>query len=157
LAKVSEKIYRRLEKGGAANALFLQAAVENLPEELYAVADEIRIQFPWGSLLKGVATGDELVLRNLHRLCHNAARLEVIIGLDAKRDQSELRRLALPELSTSYLEHELVLRFEAGGFKIEQCRILAPAEWPKMESSWAVKLRRSTTRNLVYLRAVSVE
>ena len=155
MAKVSERIYRRAEKGGAPNALFLQAAVENLPEELNGVAGEIHIQLPWGSLLKGVATGDELVLKNLRRLCQSEARLEVILGLDAKRDHSELKRLGLPQLSASYLERELASRYEANGFKIEDYGMLSSAEWPAIESSWAAKLRRSATRKLIYLRAVS--
>jgi 16S rRNA (adenine(1408)-N(1))-methyltransferase len=155
LAKVSEKIYRRVEKGGAPNALFLQAVVENLPEELNGVAGEIHIQFPWGSLLKGVATGDELVLKRLHALCRSRARLEVVIGCDAKRDHSELERLGLPELSASYLERELVPRYEANGFKIEHYSILSSAEWPEIESSWAAKLRHSRTRKMIYLRAVA--
>jgi 16S rRNA (adenine(1408)-N(1))-methyltransferase len=155
LAKVSEKIYRRVEKGGVPNVLFLQAAVENLPPELNGVACEIHIQFPWGSLLKGVASGDELVLKNLRRLCQSEARLNVIIGLDAERDHSELKRLGLPELSASYLECELVSRYEANGFKVEDCGILSSAEWPEIESSWAAKLRQSRTRKLIYLRAVS--
>jgi 16S rRNA (adenine(1408)-N(1))-methyltransferase len=155
LAKISEKIYRRTEKGGAPNALYLQAAVENLPAELNGIAGEIHIQFPWGSLLKAVATGEELVLKSLCRLGQSEARLEVIIGLDPKRDHSELERLGLPELSASYLERELVPRYEANGFKIEDYGILSSAEWPEIESSWARKLRRSPARKLIYLRAVS--
>lgn len=157
LAKVSEKIYRRVEKGGAPNALFLQAAVESLPEELNGVAGEIRIQFPWGSLLKAVTIGEEAILRDLHSLCQSNTRLEVIIGLDAKRDRAELKRLALPELSAAYLERELVSRYEANGFKVEGCGILSSADWPEIETSWAAKLRQSPTRKLIYLRAVSLE
>src|SRR5712692_3427130 len=51
LEKLSEKIHRRLAKGGVPNVLFLQAAVEDLPPELDGLADEIHIHFPWGSLL----------------------------------------------------------------------------------------------------------
>jgi 16S rRNA (adenine(1408)-N(1))-methyltransferase len=36
----------------------VQAAVEDLPEDLADVADEVHVHFPWGSLLRGVATGD---------------------------------------------------------------------------------------------------
>ncbi len=58
LEKISEKIYRKPAKGGAPNALFVQAAIEDLPAELDGVADEIHVHFPWGSLLRAVATGD---------------------------------------------------------------------------------------------------
>ena len=38
LEKVSEKVHRKPAKGGLANVLFLQAAVEDLPTELDGVA-----------------------------------------------------------------------------------------------------------------------
>jgi 16S rRNA (adenine(1408)-N(1))-methyltransferase len=155
LAKVSERIYRRAERGGAPNALFVQAAVENLPEELNAVAGEIHVQFPWGSLLRAVATGEEVVLNSLHGLCRSHARLQVTIGFDPARDRSALKRLGLTDLSATYLERELVSRYEANGFKMEDCGILSSAEWPEIESSWAAKLRRIPTRKLIYLRAMS--
>ena len=155
MAKISEKIYRRPDKGGAPNVLFLQAAIEDLPEELGGIAGEVHIQFPWGSLLKAVATGDELSLKSLRRLCRIGARLDVLIGLDAKRDRSQLQRFGLPDLSTEYLEHELVPAYAANGFKINDYVMLSPPEWPQIESSWAAKLRSSTTRVLVYLRGVS--
>ena len=159
LAKISEKIYRRPEKGGAPNALFLQAAIEELPEELSGIADEVHVQFPWGSLLKAVATGDALILKNLRRLYRsqvtNRGRLEVLIGLDAKRDVSEVERLGLPELSMEYLERELVPAYQANGFEVSDYGRLSSSEWPEIETSWATKLRRSSSRVLIYLRAVS--
>ena len=58
LEKVSMKATRKPAKGGARNVLFVQASVEDLPNELNNVADEIHIHFPWGSLLRSVATGE---------------------------------------------------------------------------------------------------
>jgi 16S rRNA (adenine(1408)-N(1))-methyltransferase len=155
LAKISEKIYRRTGKGGAPNVVFLQAAVEELPDELTGIADEVHVQFPWGSLFKAVATGDELILKSLRRLCRREARLEVLIGLDPTRDAAELERLGLPELSTEHLERELVPAYEANGFAIADYGMLSSWEWPEIESSWARKLRHSATRVLIYLHAVS--
>ena len=152
LAKISEKIYRRRDKGGAPNVIFLQAAIEELPDELDGIAGEVHIQFPWGSLLKAVAAGDQLSLERLRRLCRIGARLEVLIGLDAKRDRSQLQRLGLPELSTKYLEHELVPAYAASGFEIDDYGMLSSSEWPEIESSWAAKLRSSITRVLIYLQ-----
>jgi len=136
--------------------LFLQVAIEELPDELIGIATEVHVQFPWGSLLRGVATGDELIVRNLRRLCGNEARLEVLIGLDARRDQSELTRLKLPELSQEYLKGRLVPAYEANGFKVVDYGILSTSEWPEIESSWARKLRHSPTRRLIYLSSVGV-
>jgi 16S rRNA (adenine(1408)-N(1))-methyltransferase len=156
LARISEKIYRRPEKGGAPNVLFLQAAIEELPDELDGIASEMHIQFPWGSLLRGVALEEQQVLKGLRRLCRDNALLEVIIGVDAERDQSELRRLGLPELSGEYLENKLAPAYEADGFRVNDFGILSASQWPEIESTWAKKLRQSPSRMLVYLRATAI-
>jgi ubiquinone/menaquinone biosynthesis C-methylase UbiE len=65
LEKVSEKIHRKPEKGGAANILFIQAAVEDLPSELDGVAvveygslppsEWPQLQTSWAKRLRGAA------------------------------------------------------------------------------------------------------
>lgn len=88
LKKASEKIHRKPAKGGLSNVLFVQSAVEDLPTELDGVADEVHVHFPWGSLLRAMATGDRVVLENLRRVCASGAWLEVIIGIDPERDRA---------------------------------------------------------------------
>jgi 16S rRNA (adenine(1408)-N(1))-methyltransferase len=156
LGRLSEKIYRRPAKGGAPNVLFLQAAVEQIPEELRGIANEVVVQFPWGSLLRGVATGDELVLGNLLKLCRPEARLEVIIGIDTERDRSQIARLGLPDLSDEYLKRVLVPAYESRGFEIEEFGRGSASSWPEIDSSWARKLRQSSTRVLIFLRGRAI-
>ena len=157
LEKISEKIHRKPAKGGLPNVLFIQAAVEALPPELDGVADEVHIHFPWGSLLRAMATADEAVLRSLRRLCAPGALVEIIIGLDPKRDQSEIEALGLPTLTDEFLEMRLVPRYEASGFEVLECGVLAPEEWPKLRTSWAKRLQGSAERALIYLIARATE
>ena len=49
-------------RGGRPNALFVVAAAEAPPRELIGLADEVRILFPWGSLLRGVLGQDNRLL-----------------------------------------------------------------------------------------------
>jgi hypothetical protein len=65
------------------------------------------VQFPWGSLLRGVAGGDESVLCNLRRSVYRKARLHITIGLDPQRDRREWERLDLPPLSTDHVRKVL--------------------------------------------------
>jgi 16S rRNA (adenine(1408)-N(1))-methyltransferase len=153
LEKVSEKIYRKPTKGGLSNALFIQAAVEDLPEELEAVADEVHVHFPWGSLLRVVATGELAVLENLRRICSEGALLEVIIGLDPSRDYSEIERLSLPALSHAYLDSVLIPKYRTAGFEIFERGALSPTEWPRLHTSWAKRLQGNPNRSLVYFIA----
>lgn len=153
LRKISEKIHRNPARGGAPNVIFLQAAVEDLPAELNAVADEVHVHFPWGSLLRAVAVGDELVLRNLRRICSEGAWLEVIIGLDPDKDQTEIARLGLPEISDQYLVRDLIPKYQAAGFDILEHGVLPAAQWREIKSSWARRLSSSRARVLIYLVA----
>ena len=59
------------------NVLYLIANAEELPVELDGIADLITINFPWGSLLRGLLLGEDTVLRGLCRVARPGARLEV--------------------------------------------------------------------------------
>lgn len=157
LEKVSEKIHRKPAKGGLPNVLFIQAAVEALPPELDGVADELHIHFPWGSLLQAVATGDEVVLRGLRRICAPGALLEVIFGLDPERDQSAIEALGLRPITADFLEMVLVPRYEVAGFEVLAKGMLLPGEWPKFKTSWAKRLHGGAGRALTYIIAQAVE
>jgi 16S rRNA (adenine(1408)-N(1))-methyltransferase len=153
LEKISEKIHRKPSKGGLPNVLFLQAALEDLPPELDGVADEVHVHFPWGSLLQAVAKGEREALLNLRRVCSHGAFLEVIIGLDPERDRSEMERLGLPDISAEYIDTVLVADYRNAGFEIVERGVLAPSEWPKLQTSWAKRLKGSAGRFLVYIIA----
>ena len=153
LEKISEKIHRSPAKGGLPNVLFAQAAIEALPSELDGVADEVHIHFPWGSLLRAVATGDEDLLRNLRRICASKSVLEIIVGLDPARDRSEIERLGMMPFSADYIDQQLVPRYRAAGFEIVDRGVLAQSEWPKLRTSWAKRLRGSKARTLIYIIA----
>ena len=156
MEKVSEKIHRKPAKGGAANILFIQAAVEDLPSELDGVADAIHAHFPWGSLLRALALGDEAVLRNLRRACAPGAWLEVVIAIDPERDRAEIERLGLSPLSIEFLETTLIPRYRAADFEVVEYGSLPPSEWPQLQTSWAKRLRGATARQLSFLIARAV-
>lgn len=156
LAKISEKIHRKPAKGGLKNALFIQAAVEALPEELDGVADEVHIHFPWGSLLRGVATGDETILKSIRRICAPDAVLEVIIGVDQERDCSELKRLGVSDLTVHFIENDLAGRYQECGFQIVEAGSFAAGNWPDICTSWAGRLRTNDKRSIVYFVAKTI-
>ncbi len=151
LEKISMKATRKTSKGGLPNVLFVQAAVENLPEELNETADEIHIHFPWGSLLRAVIAGDKNVLQSLRRICAPDCFVEIVIGIDEERDKSEIERLKLPRLSPNYLENVLIPKYETAGFEILEKGILSFSDWSKLETSWARKLQGGENRQVTYL------
>jgi 16S rRNA (adenine(1408)-N(1))-methyltransferase len=151
LEKISMKATRKPNKGGLPNVLFIQAAVENLPEELNETADEIHIHFPWGSLLRAVVLGEEKVLAALRRICAPECVVEIIIGIDEERDKSERERLGLPGLSGEYLRETLVPKYEKAGFELLKNGVLNSSEWAQIETSWAKKLQGNEDRKVNYL------
>lgn len=156
LAKISEKIDRKPAKGGLANVLFLQAAVEDLPAELNGTADEIHVHFPWGSLLRSVAIADPLVLNNLRQVCCKEALLEVVIGVDPERDRTELERLGIPVMSIEYIDSALTGAYNKSGFEITERGILLQSDWPCLETSWARRLEGNANRTVTFFIARAI-
>src|SRR5262249_26460619 len=115
LEKISEKIHR---KPALPNALFVQAAVEDLPTELNSVADEIHIHFPWGSLLRAVCLPDQAVLTNLTPTSAPDAVLEVIIALNEDRDRTEIDRLGIPPIPLDHIDAVLKPAYRESGWEI---------------------------------------
>ena len=151
LQKISMRMTRKAKKGGLPNVMFVRAAARDLPEELNGVADEIHVHFPWGSLLRAVAAGDEDVLRSLRRIAAPDCLLEVVIGVDPVRDKTEIGRLEIPELTPAVLRSCLVPKYIAAGFEPVECGRLACSEWLQLETSWARKLQGNEDRQVTYL------
>lgn len=151
LEKPSMKATRKPKKGGLPNAMFVQAAVEDLPEEFDGTADEIHIHFPWGSLLKAVATGDSEILKSLRRISSPECLLELVIGIDPVRDKGELERLEIPELTPVILHSYLIPKYTTAGFRLIEHGSLKPAQWPKLNTSWARKLQGNAGRRVIFL------
>ena len=151
LEKISEKIHRKPAKGGAPNVLFIQSAVEDLPAELDGIANEVHVHFPWGSLLRAVALGDVSVLRNLRRLCAVAGLLEIVIGIDPARDQSEIERLGITPLTLEFIDGVLADNYRAAGFEIVERGILTSSQ--PLDTSWAKRLQGNEQRRITYIVA----
>lgn len=141
---------RKPSKGGLPNALFVHAAVEDLPSELDGLASEVFVHFPWGSLLRGVATGEDWFIRSLARICVRGAQVTIVLGIDETRDRSELERLGIPLLSDDYLRHALHARHEAAGFAIAELRTDTQLR-PNITTSWARRLSGSRSRKMIYI------
>jgi 16S rRNA (adenine(1408)-N(1))-methyltransferase len=133
----------------------VQSAVETLPEELQGIATDVQVQFPWGSLLRGVASGGQLVMRNLRRICAPMARLQVTLGLDPEKDRCEWERLELPEISEDYIEKFLTPRYLEAGFRIVKTEAVSATDLARFHSSWAKRLRQSDSRLFFRIEATA--
>ncbi|NOT03086.1 MAG: hypothetical protein HOP27_00650 [Anaerolineales bacterium] len=59
------------------NLLYIIASAQNLPHELSGLVSHITINFPWGSLLESLLTGDIRLMRGLESISRSATTIEI--------------------------------------------------------------------------------
>jgi 16S rRNA (adenine(1408)-N(1))-methyltransferase len=84
MAETSRRAARATARGGRPNLLFVVAAAESPPLELLGLADEVRILFPWGSLLRGLLGRDERVVRGIVALARPGARISATVSVTSR-------------------------------------------------------------------------
>jgi 16S rRNA (adenine(1408)-N(1))-methyltransferase len=153
LRKVSAKAARKPAKGGVDNALFLIGAAEDLPGPLAGLATEITVNYPWGSLLRGVTEPEATMLRNLGALADpqlpEGARFCFLINSSVFDDGDYRDRLALPPLDAKRAHQDLVPAYAAAGWTLEEVEELA-GDAPH-HTSWGRRLVRGSGRRTLLL------
>jgi 16S rRNA (adenine(1408)-N(1))-methyltransferase len=59
------------------NMLFIIASAQELPRELDGLADQVTINFPWGSLLESLLAGDSRLAEGLARMARTEAGIDI--------------------------------------------------------------------------------
>ena len=93
MAETSRRAARAAARGGRPNLLFVAAAAESPPEELIGLADEVRILFPWGSLLRGVLGRDDRIVRGIAALARPGALVTATISVTPADGVGSIREL----------------------------------------------------------------
>ena len=130
MAEASRRAAKSLRKGGLPNALCVVAAAERLPPELIGVADELTIQFPWGSLLRGTLALDEAAAGGIAALLKPGARAIATFSVE-ERDGLDLPGLDAAELAGRWCRFGLVTC---------DFRPATAAEMRSMTSTWGRRL-----------------
>jgi 16S rRNA (adenine(1408)-N(1))-methyltransferase len=74
---------RRTSRKAPPNALYVIANALALPRELGGMASKVTINFPWGSLLKGLLDGEPMLLEGLLAIARPGAALEIRLNAGA--------------------------------------------------------------------------
>lgn len=151
LQKPSIKATRKPGKGGLPNALFVQASAESLPDELAGIATEIRIQFPWGSLLKLVIEAGPQFLSSLERIAAPCCSLTFLLSFDPTRDLGELARLKIDPAEMAGLPGSVASKYLRAGFSPIRSDRLNVSQLRNLDSSWARRLSTSPDRYIVQI------
>ena len=138
---------RKPSKGGAPNARFIVAAAEALPQELGATADLVTVQFPWGSLLRGIVRGEAGTVCPLVGLLKPIAEAELrlLVSIEA-RD----RALGLAALDAGGVDR-IVHAFGESGLRSIDVRQATTVDLAAARSTWAKRLGAGTDDRQAWL------
>ena len=118
--------------------MFVCAAAEALPEMLAGAADEITINYPWGSLLRAVALPDVERLAGVAKLAKPGARVTAVVNMQPLRDAAQAARLGLAEAALLRSEAELREAYARAGLDVLHVREVTDEPLPA--TSWGKHL-----------------
>lgn len=119
MAETSRRAAAKPSRGGFENAMFLQASLETLRGELDGLADQLTVNFPWGSLLRAVALPEPALLQKLAALAKPGADLDVLVNLTPLRDAAYAAKLGLADAVLLCNSPRLSGTYAAAGWKVK--------------------------------------
>jgi 16S rRNA (adenine(1408)-N(1))-methyltransferase len=156
LAEYAYRASRKPARGGVDNAAFVVAPVEALPPELSGIAGIVRVNFPWGSLLRGLLEADATVLGGLKALAQPMATLEAVMSYDPTHDTSAFAGAPLPALDETYIDTTLTSAYAQQGISLTQRRRLYADEALALPSTWGRRLLHARPRDVYLLAGIFV-
>jgi 16S rRNA (adenine(1408)-N(1))-methyltransferase len=152
MAPVALRAARKPAKGGVQNARFLVSSVEGLPGELAATANLVTVQFPWGSLLRGIVRGEPAIIEPIARLLNREpnAELRMLLSVEPRDRSQGLRALDPASLA------RIAASFSKLGLTSTELRAATPGELASSHSTWAKRLRAGTGERQAALLAFGV-
>lgn len=148
---------RKPARGGVENALFVVAAVEALPPELSGLADVVRVNFPWGSLMRGLLEPDTSIVRAILGLAKPGGRVEVVMSYDPSHDTGAFHGPPLPVLDAEYMESTVVPGYEAAGARVVEYRRMTQDEALAIPSTWGRRLLHARARDVFWIAMLRAE
>lgn len=139
LTEHAAKIYKKPARGGVPNALYAIAAIENLPPELENCADSVTINFPWGSLLRGLVLAENAVLKALVKLAKPTATLTMLVNYNIFDDPVPLELRDLPAFTPETVD-SIAPQYEAAGLVMIERGFVGEDSVKTIPSLWAKRV-----------------
>jgi 16S rRNA (adenine(1408)-N(1))-methyltransferase len=140
-AKMAE---RKPARGGAPNALYVAARVEELPPEFSAAADWITVYFPWAALLSMILRGDAQITEFISAIAATRARLSIVLNAEAAPE-------GLSKPTPDAVRQSLKSPLDAAGFRITRSDWLDADKAPP--TNWGGRLVKGSGRTMIGLEA----
>jgi len=122
---------RIASRKAAGNAWFAVADALALPDELSGVASRVTVNFPWGSLLRGLLTGHPGLLAGLGAIARGRTTLEIRLNAGA---------LAETGWTLEAGSERVTAVLQAAGATVDATQLLGPADLRRWPTTWAKRL-----------------
>jgi len=155
LAEYAFRAGRKASRGGATNARFVVASIEQLPAELERLAGRVRVNFPWSGLLRGLILPEAAVLEAIASLAAPAASFEVVLCYDPVHDAALLDDDDLPVLDYAYIDSVLLPAYAAAGLQVTSRSRLSRDEALAIPSTWGRRLLHGRPRDVFLIRGLA--
>jgi 16S rRNA (adenine(1408)-N(1))-methyltransferase len=148
LAEYAYRAGRKSARGGVTNVIFVVASVEQLPRELDGLAERVRINFPWGSLLRALLAPEPPLLGSIARILRPGGSFEIVLSYDPGHDTGAFAGGPLPALDQVHIETKLIPAYGAAGLPISHGQRLDLDEALAIPSSWGRRLLHTRPREV---------
>lgn len=122
---------RDISRRAPANCLFAIANASTLPAELDGSIDNVSINFPWGSLLESLLSGEAGLFDGLRRLSRGRCTLEVRLNGGALSEAGWQFEAGVAQVKSVLAVH---------GFAVAQPKTLTSSDLRAFPSTWARRI-----------------
>lgn len=138
MREISRKVERKPAKGGlpSKNLIFVVSSIEEFPTSIKEIADQVTINYPWGSLLKGLLEPSPLILQKISSLAKSSSEILILLNYSMFDDHTYIKKLGLPNLTPSYVDQVLIPEYAKFRLQIVKHAVLSKEE----TTYWGKKL-----------------
>jgi 16S rRNA (adenine(1408)-N(1))-methyltransferase len=113
------------------NILFIIASAQSLPDELESLISHVTINFPWGSLLRSLLTGDPSLLCGLERMTRAEASMDLHLNAGALTEAGSTLEAGA---------HTIYNNLRQAGWLVKAPALVPTSELRAFPSTWAKRL-----------------
>lgn len=154
LREYSARAARKAERGGLSNVLYVVASAEQITADLRAIADEMYITLPWGSLMRGLILADPQVLDGIAAIARPNAAVRIVLNTRIFEDPIPLEARDLPDLTPAYIHDRLASAYARHGIVITEARLMSGDEVATLSTTWAKRLSHRGPPSSMYVEAM---
>ena len=154
MCEVSAKANKKISKGGLEhnNLLLIASNVQEIPEDFINLANQVTINYPWGSLLKIVTDPDVQNLKKIFRIGKNSANIKLALNKYIYKDKALIKRENLCDLTDQKLDTLKDIYKQIGAISV----LYKYNTKEPLDSTWGKQLFFGNRENLeidIYLRS----